>query len=110
MKRALDKECVAGTRFCSGFQKLFDGPIDKECYPWDLDCALLDLLGEDKIPTDRDSYPLLANMPKSTLTIDEAKQLNELTDLLNDAIWTKGLSSTTELLPDLRLKFFELGG
>lgn len=97
MITALDKDCIAGTRFCPGFQKLFDGPIEKECYPWDLDCALLDLLGDDLPVTDRDRYPLLANMPKSSLTIDDAIQLDEFTDLLNDGIWTKGLSSTTEL-------------
>ena len=44
-RRALRKEpdgCIPGQRWCLGFQEIFGGPIDEECYPWNFNCTMYD--------------------------------------------------------------------
>ena len=73
MQRALTKSngCVPGKRWCDGFQTIMGGALKTECKPWDLLCALKDRYTVAPA-TARDDYPLLAKMPKSLLTIEEA--------------------------------------
>ena len=71
------RDCLPGLRGCDSFQTLFGGPYEKECLPWDLDCTLLDFLGTDGNSNEFEKYPLLAKMPKTTLTIDENNKIDE---------------------------------
>ena len=104
-----ENDCLPGKRWCDGFQKIFGGPKDLlKCHPWDFDCALKDYFGDIVIDDGRKKYPLLARMPKSSLTIAEVIQVDEYTKLLNNDIWSRGLNEET-LTSQERSEFYTLG-
>jgi len=77
--------------------------------PWDFQCALKSQYGTDQANEDLKLYPLLYEMPKTTLSIEESDELDEYTRLFYDDIWRKGLKS--DFLDDgsLRGSYYELG-
>lgn len=85
--------CLPGHRYCIGFQEMFGGPRDDKspCLPWDFHCALEDYFGGKRQDESLKQYPLLYNMPKTSLTIEEVEELDELIELLEGDAWYTGL-------------------
>ena len=83
------------------------GSVEITCKPWDLLCALQDRF-TIATPESRSFYPLLAGMPKSLLTVEEARQVDELAQALHGDLWQRGLNDREMSRFELA-KFYALG-
>jgi hypothetical protein len=85
-------------------------PKTQDCKPYNITCTLFDQLDNVDLSAERNSRPLLRNMPQSSLTLDESDELDELTELLYKNLWYEGTRKAEYLLSDReRNEFWNLG-
>ena len=73
-------------------------------------CTLWDQFGvAEETSSDKALHPLLAGMPKTTLTSQELDQIDSLGTKLYGDYWVRGLSNESDLTVEERDRYYALG-
>lgn len=69
-----------------------------DCRPWDLLCALQDQFGSFADDTNLlDNFPLIKKMQKTSLTTEDANEIDEYAKLYYGDYWSRGLFNAEDL-------------